>query len=188
MDQSSLAPCAPSVRLCSVCSWGSHDAGSCSHCAQQSRALQVSAQRVSANEYPDTELPHTVTIGRKRIICRVEHLGTWLDLVIVAGGLNFTLLGVQALRTVRSRKYTAHRHWSLLHIAAGHGVNTQRVLIMLLQPHIPKHLLASADNRKLMFSAGAAIGTVLNMLLVEVYLQLPDSKVLPSETDPLQRK
>ena len=59
-----------------------------------------------------------------RIICRVEHLGTWLDLVIVAGDLNFTLLGVQALRTVRSRKYTAHKHWSLLHIAAGHGVNT----------------------------------------------------------------
>ena len=59
---------------------------------------------------------------------------------------------------------------------------------MLLQPHIPKHLLASADNRKLMFSAGAIVGTVLNMLLVQVYLQLPDSKALPSETDPLQRR
>ena len=61
---------------------------------------------------------------RNRTICRVEHLGTWLDLVIVAGGLYITLLGLQALRTVRSRKYTAHKHWSLLHIAAGHGVNT----------------------------------------------------------------
>jgi hypothetical protein len=100
---------------------------------------------------------------------RAERYGPQLDVLFVGMTLGFYGTAVAAVQAARAHHFAARRKWALRHIAYGHGVSAQRLLLMIAGLLVPRRMLACEDNRRLLFSLLALAGIVLNASMLELY-------------------
>jgi hypothetical protein len=100
---------------------------------------------------------------------RVERYGWQLDALIVAVAAGFCGTAVAAVQAARVHRFIAHRRWALRHIAYGHGVSAQRLLLMAVGLLVPKHILPREENRRLLFALLTLAGIALNAGMLELH-------------------
>eukprot|EP00953_Heterococcus_sp_UTEX-ZZ885_P038543 19778-Heterococcus_DN1.PRE.6 len=100
---------------------------------------------------------------------RVERYGWQLDALFVAVVAGFCGTAVAAVLAARAHRFIAHRRWALRHIAYGHGVSAQRLLLMAVGLLVPQHILAREENRRLLFALLTLADIALNAGMLELY-------------------